>query len=423
MVHCEHTVAVESDSPSPIDHEPRLLESAQFVALQGRIARMLQSEARGIAERWEVRARSFALRENDGALTLERSDMAALVTALAAVSLASGSATTDDIVTRGLAFGESAFEAGASLHYMLKGLDLLSAMVLYAVEAELAREPAQELGLHDAVRLVRRLQQGSSLLSLAASKAYTQALGRAMRSRFRHLRHDLRNPLGTIKGALALMDDESVPLDEQSGPRLRAMARRNARSLGELIANRLSDAEAIEPVRPLQTVSLRTVACAVRRSLRREVSARATTVLVAGAKTRVRIDAAGVELLMHELLMAALNEAVEGDEISIDFDESASERGTVCFRVTPPRSLVTRVEALTRLTALADRLDARVQVSQDVLLSFPAQHVPRHAHFEIGAQLPVEAATDGGATRSARGDTGHDIRSSREHEHGQSSPL
>lgn len=425
MVHCDEPVA-ESDPQLPIEplpaSEPPPQEGAHFVALRGRIGQMLRSRAQEIAKRWAEQARSVALRESDTGLAPQSSDIAALITALGA-SLTPAGTTADDIVVLGVMFGEGAFDTSMSLHHMLKGLDLLSAMVTYAVEADLAREPVKELGLHDAIRLVRQLQQRSSLLLLAASKGYTQALGDAMRDHFRHLRHDLRNPLGTIKSALALMEDETIPVDQRSNPRLRAMARRNARSLAELIASRLSDHEVMDTVRPLQVVLLRTVAYAVRRSLREEIGARAVTVLVAGTKTRVRIDAAGLELLMHELLLAALAETAQGDEVSIEFSEIGNDHVAVHLRVVPPRALVTDAASLDRLTGLAKRLGAQMQVGQDTALLFPAQHVAIDMQAEIGASLPVEAPADVAASRSSGRNAGNDVRSSGQREHGQSSPF
>src|SRR5258705_3029085 len=145
-------------------------------------------------------------------------------------------------------------------------------MMLYAIETSLTER--SDANAAAGIRLSRRLQRATSLLSLAATKGYTQAMGDVMRDRFRHLRHDLRNPLGTIKSVLAMMDDETMPAEARAHPRFRAMAKRNARSLGELIADRLRDEEALVPALVQQMASLRTIACGVRRDLRAEAEAR-----------------------------------------------------------------------------------------------------------------------------------------------------
>ena len=91
-----------------------------------------------------------------------------------------------------------------------------------------------------------------------------------------------------------MMDDETMPPEARTHPRFRAMAKRNARSLGELIGDRLSDAQAALPSFGQQRVSLRTIACGVRRELRAETEARSATVVVGNMRTPVVLDAAGL---------------------------------------------------------------------------------------------------------------------------------
>jgi signal transduction histidine kinase len=327
------------------------------------------------------------------------------------------------MVALGLTFGAEAFEAGTSLHHTLKGLDLLTAMGVYAVETAVRDEPIGELTLADGVRLCRRFQQGSSLVTLAVVKGYSQAANSVMRDRFRHLRHDLRNPLGTIKSVLALMDDETIPADERSNPRFRAMAKRNARSLGELIGERLSDAEATLPAHVVQVVSLRTIACTVRRDLRAEAVARNTAILIAGTKIRVQVDAVSLELMLHELLVAALQESVEGDELNIGFDETVSDSATVYVRRTPDRPLISQDMALERLNALAIQMGGKLTRAVHVALSFPARCEDAIAPtLQVSAEVPLAVEVDV-TSRSGHGDVRHDVRGTGQREHGQSSSF
>ena len=214
-------------------------ESPAFAAVRGRVATALLAEASRIATRWEAQSRTVALREPTEKRHGAQTTTATALVASLATALASDGATSDDLVALGLAVGADAFALGGSMHHALKGLDLLLAMTLYAMETAVTGE--FEASAADGVKLSRRLQQSSSLLTLAASKGYTQAMTDAMRDRFRHLRHDLRNPLGTIKSVLSMMDDETMPAEARTDPRFRAMAKRNARSLGDLIADRLSE--------------------------------------------------------------------------------------------------------------------------------------------------------------------------------------
>lgn len=392
-----------------------VLETATFTGLRLRVATALGSRANDIAARWDTQSRMVALR--DEAIDAGQGVAPALVSSLAS-ALASDGAMSDDLVALGLAFGVDAFGRGGSLHHALKGLDLLSAMTLYAVELILVDET--EATAVDGVHVSRRLQQATSLLSLAATKGYTQAMGEAMRSRFRHLRHDLRNPLGTIKSVLAMMDDETMPAEARSHPRFRAMATRNARSLGDLIADRLSDVEAVVPALLQQSASLRTVACGVRRDLRAEAESRSATIVVDGARVRVMVDAIGLELMLHELLLAALHEAMAGDELSVGFNEGDGERAAVTLRCVPARPPVSNPSTLDRLGALALQMGAALETAaHSMTLLIPVRRV------ELTVTVPATALAGGSDTPkvsssdsdSAGRESGDDVRGMREHEH------
>lgn len=399
-------------------------ESPAFSALCLRAATALRMASVDIVARWEQQSRTVALREPHGP-TSSTTSVATMVLGPLADAMASDGATSDDLVGVGLALGEEEFDSGSSLHHALKGLDLLAAMASYAVERSLGNEAGATAA--DGVRLSRRLQQVVSLLTLAATKGYTQAMGDAMRDRFRRLRHDLRNPLGTIKSVLAMMDDESMPAEARAHPRFRAMAKRNARSLGELISDRLSDMAAVMPTLVQQRVSLRTVACGVRRDLRGRAGARGVTVVVGSAPTRVIVDAVALELTLHELLLAALDEAREGDELKVEFGELHVERAEVTLLCVPPRRPIANGPAVERLATLARRMGAELQVADRAMTLLIS--VCRVEITVRDAEMPPLPIADTADTAQAAGSlsggrkSGHDIRGASEREHGQSRPL
>ena len=424
-------VTTESEAllpPSaPVSSSDRLApESPTFVALRARVAAALHGEASRIAARWEEQSRMVALREPaESAGTAQASTASALVASLAS-ALASDGATSDDLVALGLAAGTDAFELGSSMHHALKGLDLLSAMTLFAMETAVADEV--EATAADGVRLSRRLQVASSLLTLAATKGYTQAMTDVMRDRFRHLRHDLRNPLGTIKSVLAMMDDESMPAEARTHPRFRAMAKRNARSLGDLIADRLSDEAAMFPVLAQQSVSLRTIACAVRRDLRAEAEAREASVVVASARARVMVDAVGLELMLHELLHAALQEAQAGDELHVEFGDTRDDRAEVLLLCVPVRPPVAESSTLERLTVLTARMGGELEAgTRGITLWIPVQRVALVVAAPAPASSSDGPSPDGPSPAagppSGNGEPGYDLRGAREREHGQPRSL
>ena len=432
-------------SPPPFGRAPERLapDSPAFTLLRSHVAVLLGARSAEIAARWEEQSRTVALRETAQAEGPGREETVPALVGSLAVVLASDGATSDDLIALGLTFGVDAFARGGSLHHALKGLDLLSAMILYAVETILASEPSAVTSATpatpgtpataaDGIRMSRRLQQASSLLTLAVTKGYTQAMSDSMRERFRHLRHDLRNPLGTIKSVLAMMDDETMPAEARAHPRFRAMAKRNARSLGELIADRLSDAEAIAPALVQQRASLRTIACGVRRDLRAEAGAREATVVVGSALARVMVDAVGLELMLHELLFAALQDARPGDELRLEFGEVRDDHASVTLVCEPARPLIAAAGVLERLTALASQMRGELETrDQDtghpsITILVPVQRVDVVVRVPESSSTVIAALSNTPVLTSSASDgreSSYDLRSAGEREHGESGPL
>ena len=146
-----------------------------------------------------------------------------------------------DVVTRtGRAVGLEAHRRNASLYQMLEELDLLQEILLRAAEQVAVTAGGERAG-HEALAAARCISSALSSLRLAAVEEYAHAMAKELRERYRTIRHDLRNPLGTIRSAVALLSDESVPPEMRESARIRAMVVRNARSLDQMIGQILGD--------------------------------------------------------------------------------------------------------------------------------------------------------------------------------------
>jgi light-regulated signal transduction histidine kinase (bacteriophytochrome) len=159
------------------------------------------------------------------------------------------------------------------------------------------------------VATARRIQRARSLLSLAAVKGFTEAYLEEMRARYRMLRHDLRNPLGTIRTAVSLMEDESIPADMRANPRFRAMVKRNATTIDSMIGIRLSDDTTHEEAFAWHDVSLADVARAVRRDLREDATEAGCEIVIDEGLPTLCMDAMGVELVLRAIASAILRSA------------------------------------------------------------------------------------------------------------------
>jgi signal transduction histidine kinase len=412
-------VTLPSDAPRSTDRaEPRTSDVSPGDALHDLALTLLRPCAADLAARWTAQARAVLLLDRtDGRNAELMVDAEGLVDALIDGS-GGGEGIPEGAIGQGLRFGANAFARGVSLHYVMKALDLLASMTLYAMESALERSDASAGSAADGVRLARRLQRRSALLSLAATRGYMQAYADTLRDRFRHLRHDLRNPLGTIKSVLSLMDDDSVPLEARVNPNFRAMATRNAKSLEELIAERLSDAAALLPVVTGHDVSVRAIVCAVRRDLRVEAERRGVTILVEQGGSEGQLDAAGLELLLRGALQAAVRECGSGEQLNVEF-EHAPGRANVLISHEAGHPPIRDADALERLGTLARQIGASLTAAERVLVSIQFQPgdngLPRASERERSVPREPAGLSDGEAR--------HDVRGAREGHHGQAGAL
>ena len=378
----------------------RAVELAEFAVARRQAAALLERRAGDIAVRWEVQVRALLPEATGDDVTSSRVERAAAVVRSVAASLASDGGASDDAVALGLAVGTSAFEAGAMLHHLLRALDLLVAMCLFVVEEAMSQGEVHASGVADGVRLCRRVQQAAGTITLAAARGYTQAGAGAMQERFRRLRHDLRNPLSTIRSALELMADESVPEEARRSPRFRAMIERNASALDRMIVARLGDAEARSGAGTYQRLAPRIVACAVRRDLRADADARGVSIVVASGGQPVRVDAAGLELLLHNVLLAALQEARPGEALTLEFPDADVSRAALALATSASRSPISDAGSRDRLASLAVALGAWLEITQDrVTLAFPVVSLEREAPIPSASPVRGETRDDLGGAR------------------------
>ncbi|HEY0996901.1 MAG TPA: hypothetical protein VGD77_12990 [Gemmatimonadaceae bacterium] len=228
---------------------------------------------------------------------------AALVRALS-MSLSGGVGWRDEIMRAGWQLGTDAHARDGSLHHLLRAFDTLGDVLLSEAEAIVA--DSGDGRAIDGLGIARRLGRAVALLRLAATRGYMQSLGGTLRDRFRTIRHDIRNPLGTIANAVALMSDESLPAETRSSPRVRAMVARNARSIDDLLRTNLGDAAATLPALADQPATLRAVACNVKAELAHEAAQQGVEIVVGDSLPGALIESAAVELVLTSVLLAML---------------------------------------------------------------------------------------------------------------------
>lgn len=360
---------MESSTIDPTaDTEVPSVTFEQFVSIA------VAAAAESLGERWQRQARSVAPRAGAQGTIGNPAHAVRVVTSLGLCMRDEG-CWQDEMMREGWEFGESAHLAGLTLHYMLKEIDLLVAMALYAAERA-AEEYPGTASAAAGIALARRLQRSFSLFTLASAKGFTHGYLRALRSQLRVVRHDLRNPLGTIRNALSMMEDERVPPEQRNDPRYRAMLTRNAVALDALISRELGDDVVLPAEFVRQEVSLRDVALAVRRDLREEARAAGSSIEVHESLPTVMTDSTGFELILKSVVVASLRRARPGTVVRITLE--ALQQHAAIVRVTFPCGEAARSDggaspatALAFARDLAERTGGRLWTESDVFIETP----------------------------------------------------
>ena len=172
-----------------------------------------------------------------------------------------------------------------------------------------------------------------ALVPTGRRHGFMHAYLEALRLHYRTLRHDLRNPLGTIRGALALMEDETVPLEARSGPRVRAMVGRNAGSLDALIGAELGDAaDPSARLRATGAAAARGGAAPCAGRCARPCGWPSATSWWASRCRWPSVNGATLELALSAVVLAALRHAVPGTVLRIGDAPGDARAVALCCR-------------------------------------------------------------------------------------------
>ena len=206
-------------------------------------------------------------------------------------------------------------------------LDRASAVEHAVWEAVAAR--AKSLAAEELAALVVRLRVAVRMLTRSAVKGFITGRDQSHRHWLRDLRHDLRNPIGAIKNAVALL--EETPDDSGTVQRLCTIASRNASALESLVRSRAADdadpgALDWAGQAPASAVVERTVA---------ELGALAPSVagrMIVRRPPAHPVDALALEIALHALLRHTL---AAGQSVQLSGGRPRSSRGgeSVVLRV------------------------------------------------------------------------------------------
>jgi K+-sensing histidine kinase KdpD len=207
----------------------------------------LMHESAELGQHWVERTRLVALYSNepDNNATVETptgGSVEHLARALLA-AVSEGPQQHNSLTQTGAAIGTAAHRQNVSLHLMLKNLDLLGALLLRRAEY-LATEYEAYGTAQEGLAIAQRIVDAIAQLRLAVTLGYSRRIEDELREEYRAIRHDLRNPLATIKSATAFLTEDSTQVEARESQRVRAMVMRNVSLLDQVISKTLGDTAA-----------------------------------------------------------------------------------------------------------------------------------------------------------------------------------
>jgi hypothetical protein len=225
----------------------------------------------------------------------------------------------------------------------------------------------------------------------------------------------MRNPLGTIKSVLALMDDESVPIESRANPTFRAIASRNARSLEEMISRQLGDAAIASPGTAQQDISLGALLGVVQRDVRPEAERRGVIIDIDRADVRVPLDVPGLELLLYAVIVAFLAESTPGERIVIEVVRERTDGLSLRLRRASGCAPIADAFAAEGLVSLARRMGSALTVDDALVITLPALD-RRQTEAFVEREPHVRSRRGDG---SGGGQSRDDVGGARQGEHGE----
>jgi signal transduction histidine kinase len=361
----------------PTDQAHPVSEAALRLAFH--VAAVLEGDADGLAQRWQARAEAVT----PTAPTTEEQELSGLgpprskEAVRAIVSAIINAPSWRASVARwGWSFGASSHAAGHSLHVASRHAALLGELLLHAAEVasmEGDRSSLEPAGADAGIAVARRLHRAIALLASSAAQGFTHAHLERLQERYRLARHDLRNPLSTIKNAIALMEDESVPVEVRANPRYRGIINRSVTAIDTLIGERLDEASALSAALDWHDVSLYAIAVAVRRELREEMIRAGCQIEIDPALPTVHTDPAVFELSVASTLSVFLRAVETGAVIRVSSDHSSELSVVVSFSVTPPSAMKGPLppDALDFPRQLLSRIGGRVTGGEKICIEMP----------------------------------------------------
>lgn len=272
----------------------------------------------------------------------------------------------DEVMLGGWTVGSRAYSERAPLPDLVTRLASLENRALgLALERTGAGDA---IGRAEALDALLRVRDAATLLHEAAVQGFSHSALRALEAHAREVRHELKNPIGTIRNAVAMLQEGSVSrsdeVDAHPG-RLHAIAVRGAAQLETLVRERLTGA-AMRDVLLGSGTPFGDVIAALIDALAPRARGAGVTLVAAPSVHEIafRCRRPGVDLVIRSMSVAAVRAADSGSRVLVDLLDTADGGRRVRVRPEQPSHAATDLldgahELAGRVgLSLAGRLDA-----------------------------------------------------------------
>jgi signal transduction histidine kinase len=297
------------------DHDEEMLHLRAECPLAPALAARMRSARESLVERWLER---IAARVALDPMKIFPSDdlidhIPLLINGIAAYVEDPAEEVTAEmpVVAKALELGSLRHSQGFDLHQVLREYEVLGGILHFFIESVIDSidEPCSRREL---VSCIHRLFRAVSLIQQATANEYMRLEQERVSQREQRLRgfnralsHEIRNRIGSVRNAVAMLNEDFILTDERMRAKFSDIARNNTSEIVSIVDNLVELSRADGDSRRNRHVLLGDTAAEVKRRLRDYAAARRVEVRL-GDMPNVEIPAAHIELALSNYVSNAI---------------------------------------------------------------------------------------------------------------------
>jgi signal transduction histidine kinase len=216
------------------------------------------------------------------------------------------------VIAKAMELGELRYDQGSSAHQILWEYEILGG-VLFSYMVRAVDEVDEPCTRGELFACAQRIFRAIAVIQQFTTDHYLRLTETRVREREEQLRrfnravsHELKNRMGAAGGAIAMLQEDWVAMDETQRGRFLSIAASNISAMGETLNSLLELSKIDVDPGPTRNTLLPDAASEVRRRLRDFAKARRVTVEIASDIPWVEVPAAAVELALSNYLTNAV---------------------------------------------------------------------------------------------------------------------